>query len=72
MQEEGWWLVCADVATDTMKALKRVTVLDSSTVSLNILSPPAASGKPYHYALFLISDVYLGLDQQLDFSLVAV
>ena len=61
-QTEGWWLVCGDTATDELKALRRVTVAHRTTVTLSVAAPVLPGA--YDLALMLVSDAYLGLDQQ--------
>jgi hypothetical protein len=63
-QTEGWWLVCADLAADDVKAIRRVALGRHATVTLAWPAPMVAG--TYTYALMLLSDVYLGLDQQYD------
>ncbi|KAI9314045.1 Sec63 Brl domain-containing protein [Dichotomocladium elegans] len=71
-QYESWWLMMGDAETDELLALKRVsmrngpneTLTDKST-SVISFDTPAHLGK-HTYTLYLISDGYLGLDQQLD------
>ena len=65
-KDEGWWLVLGEVDTNDLVALKRVGPLrgGSKTVSL-AFSPPEHACRAV-YTLYLISDCYLGLDQQCD------
>ena len=61
-QTEGWWLVCADHAADELKALRRVTVAQQTTVAITIAAPQLPGS--YTFGVLLISDVYMGLDQE--------
>jgi activating signal cointegrator complex subunit 3 len=59
---EGWWLALADGAE--LLALKRVSVGSESRAVVLQLVAPAERGE-YEYTLLLISDCYVGFDQQI-------
>jgi pre-mRNA-splicing helicase BRR2 len=65
---KGWWLVVGSEHTDEVVALKRLTLASTATINLS-MNTPSEPGT-YEYAVFLISDVYLGLDQQINFKIV--
>ncbi|KAI8370380.1 Sec63 Brl domain-containing protein [Radiomyces spectabilis] len=71
-QYESWWLILGDPATDELLALKRVSMRNGPNETLSnkatthiTFETPAHLGK-HNYTLYLISDGYLGLDQQVD------
>ena len=65
-REEGWWLVAGDPATNELFALKRVAPFPRRSPTFSLALPALDSlGRPTARAvLFLVSDVYLGLDQE--------
>ncbi|OAE30033.1 hypothetical protein AXG93_3893s1430 [Marchantia polymorpha subsp. ruderalis] len=58
VKEEGWWLILGSPQSSELHALKRISFVDHLTTNLTI---PLASQEIY---LFLVSDCYLGFDQQ--------
>lgn len=62
VQTEGWWLVFGDTTTDELKAFRRVTFAHRTTATLSVAAPVLPG--TYDLALMLVSDAYLGLDQQ--------
>ncbi|KAI7898946.1 Sec63 Brl domain-containing protein, partial [Cokeromyces recurvatus] len=71
-QYESWWIVLGDTANDELLALKRVSMrngpnetLVNRTHTSVTFETPAHFGK-HQYTLYLISDGYLGLDQQIE------
>jgi hypothetical protein len=71
-QYESWWLILGDPANDELLALKRVSMRNGPNETLGnriqtslSFDTPAHFGK-HQYTLYLISDGYLGLDQQVD------
>uniref|UniRef100_A0A8D0L2G8 Activating signal cointegrator 1 complex subunit 3 n=1 Tax=Sphenodon punctatus TaxID=8508 RepID=A0A8D0L2G8_SPHPU len=64
-KDEGWFLILGEVDKKELVALKRVGyVRNRSAVSIAFYTPEAP-GK-YIYTLYLMSDSYLGMDQQYD------
>ncbi|KAM9852705.1 activating signal cointegrator 1 complex subunit 3 [Aulostomus maculatus] len=67
-KDEGWFLVVGEVDHRVLLAVKRVGyVLNRTTVSVAFYTPEK-TGKCI-YTLYLMSDSYLGLDQQYDLHL---
>ncbi|XP_057689624.1 activating signal cointegrator 1 complex subunit 3 [Corythoichthys intestinalis] len=67
-KDEGWFLVVGDVEHMALLAIKRIGyVRNHTTVSIAFYTPEK-TGK-YIYTLYLMSDSYLGLDQQYDIHL---
>lgn len=64
-KSEGWWMVLGDTDSGELLALKRIGNVRSSTrTSLSFYTPETEGRKIY--TLYLLSDCYLGLDQQYD------
>jgi hypothetical protein len=61
-KDEGWWLILGDEATGELVALRRINFHMRSTTNLGFPVPTEAG--VYKYTLFLMSDSYLGVDQQ--------
>ena len=64
MKEEGWWLVLGDVDTHELLALKRISFADHTTARLTFPVVNGAGRNMAGVTLYLVSDSYLGLDQQ--------
>uniref|UniRef100_T1IVJ2 U5 small nuclear ribonucleoprotein 200 kDa helicase n=1 Tax=Strigamia maritima TaxID=126957 RepID=T1IVJ2_STRMM len=65
---EGWFLILGDVENKELIALKRVGFISRrSTMQLSFFTP-LKEGRVV-YTLYIISDSYLGLDQQYDLHL---
>ncbi|KAH8837569.1 hypothetical protein MCOR27_001688 [Pyricularia oryzae] len=62
---ENWWLVVGSEASKTLLAIKRVTIGRSLNVKLEFTVPEP--GK-HDLKLFLMSDSYVGVDQEPGFS----
>ena len=64
-KDEGWWLVLGEVDSGELVALKRLGFVRGSTrSSLAFCSPEEPCQQIY--SLYLVSDCYLGLDQQFE------
>jgi pre-mRNA-splicing helicase BRR2 len=61
-KREGWWVVVGDTSTNTLYSLKRVNLHLKQKVSLEFLGPEEAGD--YNLTLFVMSDSYLGCDQE--------
>ena len=68
----GWWLVLGEAATGELLALKRVPGLRgrTKTTSISFFTPEDAGDGVY--TLYLMSDCFIGLDQQYDIKFTAV
>jgi pre-mRNA-splicing helicase BRR2 len=60
-KEEGWWLVLGDPANNQLVCIKRISLAAKAKVKLEFTAPEPGS---YAYTLFLMSDSYLGCDQE--------
>lgn len=65
---ESWWLVVADEATRSVLGIKRVTVGKTFQGKVEFIVPTA--GK-HDLKLFLMSDSYIGVDQEREFLVEA-
>lgn len=60
-KNEGWWVLIGEVDSGELVALKRLSYLQKK-ITLAFTPPEEPCRKIY--SLYLISDCYLGLDQQ--------
>ncbi|XP_071112657.1 activating signal cointegrator 1 complex subunit 3-like [Haliotis cracherodii] len=70
-KDEGWMLVVGEVETKELIALKRMGYVRSRSKAQLALYTPETVGRVI-YTLYLMSDAYLGLDQQYDICLDVV
>ncbi|KAI4463430.1 sec63 domain-containing [Holotrichia oblita] len=61
-KDEGWFAVLGD--SDELLCIKRFNVNNRTTVSLKFSTPPRLG--TYVYKLYIMSDSYIGLDQQFE------
>lgn len=61
-QAEGWWLVVGEQSTGTLLGIKRVSFAKQAREKLNFM-PPAVAG-PHTLTIYLMSDSYVGCDQE--------
>lgn len=67
-KSENWWLVCGEEKTGSLLAIKRVTVGRKLEVRLEFAVPTAGE---HDLTLYLMSDSYMGVDQDPGFKIVA-
>ncbi|KAK7480738.1 hypothetical protein BaRGS_00027999, partial [Batillaria attramentaria] len=67
-KDEGWIVVVGDVEAQEVVALKRVGYVRGRNSTQMALLTPESTGRVI-YTLYLMSDCYLGLDQQYDICL---
>ncbi|XP_048349860.1 activating signal cointegrator 1 complex subunit 3 [Sphaerodactylus townsendi] len=67
-KDEGWFLIMGEVDKKELIALKRVGYVRNRNTTSVAFYTPEAPGK-YIYTLYLMSDSYLGMDQQYDIYL---
>lgn len=65
VKEDGWWLVVGDVENEELLALKRLSCTFSAKATLRVPSDALLVGE---CRLFLMSDTYIGLDQEINLS----
>ncbi|CAO2171153.1 unnamed protein product [Urochloa humidicola] len=66
-KEEGWWLVIGDRSTNHLLAIKRVALQKRARVKLEFSAPADAGRKDY--MIYLMSDSYLGCDQEYELTI---
>lgn len=64
---ENWWLVCGEEATRSLLAIKRITIGRKLEVRLEFTVPTPGQ---HDLKLFLMSDSYVGVDQDPSFKVV--
>jgi pre-mRNA-splicing helicase BRR2 len=64
-KRECWWLVVGDKATNTLLSIKRVSFTAATKTKLKFNAPESQS----KLTLYLISDSYIGCDQEYPFDL---
>ncbi|XP_025099015.1 LOW QUALITY PROTEIN: activating signal cointegrator 1 complex subunit 3-like [Pomacea canaliculata] len=67
-KDEGWILVVGAIETREVLALKRIGYIRGRTTTHLALFTPKTQGRTI-YTLYLMSDSYIGLDQQFDICL---
>jgi pre-mRNA-splicing helicase BRR2 len=67
---EGWWLVVGDTNSNSLLSIKRVTIGRKSKAKLEFSAPENPGD--YNLTLYLMSDSYLGCDQEYELSLTVV
>lgn len=67
---ESWWLVVGNTNTNSLLSIKRVAVPKLSKVKLEFTAPEDPGD--YNLVLYLMSDSYLGCDQEYELSLTVV
>ena len=65
-KEEGWWLLVGDGKSNGLLCIKRITLQLKAKVKLEFVAPEAGE---YAYTLYLMSDSYLGCDQEYELPL---
>ncbi|XP_061176706.1 activating signal cointegrator 1 complex subunit 3-like [Saccostrea echinata] len=68
LKDEGWFLIVGDIENHEVMALKRVSYIRGSSKQSLAIYTPENTGRVI-YTLYLMSDSYLGLDQQYDICL---
>ena len=67
-KSESWWLVVAEEKTRNLLAIKRVTIQKVLDVKLEYVVPTAGE---HELTLYLMSDCYMGVDQDPKFTITA-
>jgi activating signal cointegrator complex subunit 3 len=62
-KDEGWWIIIGDLAKQELMAMRRVKIKRESKIELIV-----PDIKDTTLTVFLLSDCYLGIDQQYDFK----
>lgn len=66
-KDEGWWLVVGNTADKSLLAIKRTSFGVKATAKLEFNAPNVIG--PLICKMYLMSDSYLGVDQEFDLSL---
>ena len=66
-KSEGWWLVVGESSSNSILAVKRVTLAQRADVQLTFPAPAEAGS--HAVSLLLICDSYAGCDQEYGFEL---
>ena len=66
VKEEGWWLVVGNTKANTLLCIKRISLQLKAKVKLEFVAPEAGE---HAYTLYLMSDSYLGCDQEYELPL---
>ncbi|XP_022238465.1 activating signal cointegrator 1 complex subunit 3-like [Limulus polyphemus] len=67
-KDEGWFLVLGDIENQELIAIKRIGYISSYASHQLMFYTPESPGRVI-YTIFILSDCYLGLDQQYDICL---
>jgi len=67
---EGWWLIVGNASSNSLLSIKRVTIGKKNKTKLEFSAPENPGD--YKLTLYLMSDSYLGCDQEYDLSLTVV
>ena len=67
-KDEGWFAVLGEIETREVIALKRISYIRNHSTAQLAFYTPETEGRVI-YTLYVMSDSYLGLDQQYDICL---
>lgn len=67
-KEENWWLVVGHSESNTLLAIKRISLARESRTKLEFIVPETAEGKTM-LTLFVMCDSYMGCDQEFEIEL---
>ena len=66
-KEENWWVVIGDTKANTLLSIKRLTLSQKAKLKLDFTAPTTPNS--YSYTLYLMSDSYMGCDQEYKFQI---
>ena len=66
-REENWWVVIGDTKSNTLLSIKRLTLNQKAKIKLDFAAPTASHS--HAYILYLMSDSYIGCDQEYKFQI---
>jgi pre-mRNA-splicing helicase BRR2 len=66
-REENWWVVIGDGKSNTLLSIKRLTLSQKAKLKLDFMAP--TNQNQYGYTLYLMSDAYMGCDQEYKFNI---
>jgi pre-mRNA-splicing helicase BRR2 len=64
-RDENWWVVIGDTKTNTLVSIKRLTLNQKAKLKLDFTAVQQTSS----YTLYLMSDAYMGCDQEYKFQI---
>lgn len=64
VKDESWWILLGDIKDNKLHAMKRISIRDGGDYTHTNLKFYIEDDKNAKLNLYLISDCYLGLDQQ--------
>ncbi|CAM9119339.1 unnamed protein product [Ectocarpus fasciculatus] len=67
---EGWWLVVGDSNTNSLLSIKRFTLNKEAKIKLEFSAPEDPGD--YNFTLCLMSDSYMGCDQEYEINVTVV
>lgn len=65
-KDESWWLVLGDLSTNSLLAIKRLTLQQQAQIKLDFVPPKAGD---VVYKLYFMCDSYVGCDQEYEVEL---
>jgi len=69
-REENWWVVIGDTKSNTLLSIKRLTLNQKAKIKLDFAAPSTTTS--HSYVLYLMSDAYVGCDQEYKFQINVV
>jgi pre-mRNA-splicing helicase BRR2 len=66
-RDENWWVVVGDSKANSLLSIKRLTLSQKAKIKLDFTAPATANS--YSYVIYLMSDVYMGCDQEYKFQI---
>ena len=64
-RDENWWVVIGDTKSNTLLSIKRLTLNQKAKLKLDFTAPNQSNA----YTLYLMSDAYMGCDQEYKFQI---
>ncbi|XP_074602133.1 U5 small nuclear ribonucleoprotein l(3)72Ab [Brevipalpus obovatus] len=65
-REEGWWIVVGDPKANSLISIKHLILDMKANPVLKFIAPPPGD---HSYTLYLVSDCYMGCDQEYKFNI---
>ena len=66
-RDENWWVIIGDTKSNTLLSIKRLTLNQKAKIKLDFTAPSIS--QTYSYTLYLMSDAYMGCDQEYKFHI---
>jgi pre-mRNA-splicing helicase BRR2 len=72
-RDENWWIIIGDTKTNTLLSIKRLTLNKKAKIKLDFAAPTtqpqSTSSSSFNYMIYLMSDAYMGCDQEYKFQI---